>query len=77
MYMTSAPTYFGLSQPSSGRYELGLAKVLSICIQLKCIIYRISSVYIELTGVERFKVRKINEFEFRKVFQISKGATSR
>jgi hypothetical protein len=54
-------------------------KVININNQLKYVVYKISSVYIDLTGVERFNLRMLNEFEFRKEYQIkiSKGVSSK
>jgi len=44
IYMSGAPTYFGISQPSSGSYCMCFAKIISINNQLKYVIYRIGSV---------------------------------
>ena len=44
IYMRGAATCFGFSQPSSGRYYMCFAKVISINNQLKYVVYRISSV---------------------------------
>ena len=56
IYMRRVATCFGFSHPSSGSYYMCFAKVISINKQLKYVVYRISSVYIELTGVERFNL---------------------
>jgi len=44
IYMRGAPTCFGFSQPSSGRYYMCFPKVISFNNQLKYVVYRISSV---------------------------------
>ena len=44
IYMRVAATCFGFSQPSSGSYYMGVAKVISVNNKLKYVVYRISSV---------------------------------
>ena len=44
IYMRSAPTCFGFSQPSSGSYNMCFAKVININNQLKYVVYRTCSV---------------------------------